>query len=161
MRLERAKGIEPSYAAWEAAVLPLNYARRISEFNRYFKKAVSGSCRQHLLDLLAAFFNKRLGRNVFDGGKSKAKTTRLLTRPQPFEQPHYIRLHIDRRNAPRSEALVARSPATMSALRQASASVATTHRGNLLRASTSASHLIVRTRLYTRSQRQLDRRRCS
>ena len=27
-RLERAKGIEPSYAAWEAAVLPLNYARR-------------------------------------------------------------------------------------------------------------------------------------
>src|ERR1700704_6521351 len=24
--LERAKGIEPSYAAWEAAVLPLNYA---------------------------------------------------------------------------------------------------------------------------------------
>src|SRR6516164_3412371 len=27
--LERAKGIEPSYAAWEAAVLPLNYARGI------------------------------------------------------------------------------------------------------------------------------------
>jgi hypothetical protein len=26
--LERAKGIEPSYAAWEAAVLPLNYARQ-------------------------------------------------------------------------------------------------------------------------------------
>jgi hypothetical protein len=26
--LERAKGIEPSYAAWEAAVLPLNYARK-------------------------------------------------------------------------------------------------------------------------------------
>src|SRR6478609_12179737 len=26
-RMERAKGIEPSYAAWEAAVLPLNYAR--------------------------------------------------------------------------------------------------------------------------------------
>lgn len=26
-KLERAKGIEPSYAAWEAAVLPLNYAR--------------------------------------------------------------------------------------------------------------------------------------
>ena len=25
--LERAEGIEPSYAAWEAAVLPLNYAR--------------------------------------------------------------------------------------------------------------------------------------
>ena len=28
--LERAKGIEPSYAAWEAAVLPLNYARDIN-----------------------------------------------------------------------------------------------------------------------------------
>ena len=28
--LERAKGIEPSYAAWEAAVLPLNYARTVS-----------------------------------------------------------------------------------------------------------------------------------
>ena len=26
-RLERVKGIEPSYAAWEAAVLPLNYTR--------------------------------------------------------------------------------------------------------------------------------------
>lgn len=25
--LKRTKGIEPSYAAWEAAVLPLNYAR--------------------------------------------------------------------------------------------------------------------------------------
>src|SRR4051794_22959411 len=27
-RLERVKGIEPSYAAWEAAVLPLNYTRK-------------------------------------------------------------------------------------------------------------------------------------
>jgi|HubBroStandDraft_5_1064220.scaffolds.fasta_scaffold131351_3 hypothetical protein len=26
-KLERAKGIEPSYEAWEASVLPLNYAR--------------------------------------------------------------------------------------------------------------------------------------
>jgi hypothetical protein len=25
--VERVKGIEPSYAAWEAAVLPLNYTR--------------------------------------------------------------------------------------------------------------------------------------
>ncbi len=25
--LERVKGIEPSYEAWEASVLPLNYAR--------------------------------------------------------------------------------------------------------------------------------------
>ncbi len=28
-RLERVKGIEPSYAAWEAAVLPLNYTRAL------------------------------------------------------------------------------------------------------------------------------------
>jgi hypothetical protein len=27
--LERAKGIEPSYEAWEASVLPLNYARAV------------------------------------------------------------------------------------------------------------------------------------
>jgi hypothetical protein len=27
MNLERVKGIEPSYEAWEAAVLPLNYTR--------------------------------------------------------------------------------------------------------------------------------------
>ena len=27
-RMERAKGIEPSYSAWEADVLPLNYTRR-------------------------------------------------------------------------------------------------------------------------------------
>ena len=25
--MERVKGIEPSYAAWEAAILPLNYTR--------------------------------------------------------------------------------------------------------------------------------------
>lgn len=25
--MERAEGIEPSYVAWEATVLPLNYAR--------------------------------------------------------------------------------------------------------------------------------------
>jgi hypothetical protein len=31
--LERVKGIEPSYAAWEAAVLPLNYTRFIGQLN--------------------------------------------------------------------------------------------------------------------------------
>jgi hypothetical protein len=30
--MERVKGIEPSYAAWEAAVLPLNYTRTPAEF---------------------------------------------------------------------------------------------------------------------------------
>ncbi len=28
--MERVKGIEPSYAAWEAAVLPLNYTRVVA-----------------------------------------------------------------------------------------------------------------------------------
>ena len=28
--LERVMGIEPTYAAWEAAVLPLNYTRVVS-----------------------------------------------------------------------------------------------------------------------------------
>ena len=32
--MERVKGIEPSYAAWEAAVLPLNYTRAGALFTR-------------------------------------------------------------------------------------------------------------------------------
>ena len=31
LEMERVKGIEPSYAAWEAAVLPLNYTRRVAK----------------------------------------------------------------------------------------------------------------------------------
>jgi hypothetical protein len=31
--MERVKGIEPSYAAWEAAVLPLNYTRIAKELS--------------------------------------------------------------------------------------------------------------------------------
>ena len=33
--MERVKGIEPSYEAWEAAVLPLNYTRAGLEFYRH------------------------------------------------------------------------------------------------------------------------------
>lgn len=33
--LERATGIEPALSAWEAEVLPLNYAREASDTNRY------------------------------------------------------------------------------------------------------------------------------
>jgi hypothetical protein len=40
-KLERAKGIEPSYAAWEAAVLPLNYARSMPAFERVRPNASS------------------------------------------------------------------------------------------------------------------------
>ena len=32
--MERVKGIEPSYEAWEAAVLPLNYTRDANQFTR-------------------------------------------------------------------------------------------------------------------------------
>ena len=32
--MERVKGIEPSYAAWEAAVLPLNYTRDDLDFTQ-------------------------------------------------------------------------------------------------------------------------------
>jgi hypothetical protein len=31
--MERVKGIEPSYEAWEAAVLPLNYTRIRRDFS--------------------------------------------------------------------------------------------------------------------------------
>jgi hypothetical protein len=30
IKLERVKGIEPSYSAWEAAALPLSYTRAVS-----------------------------------------------------------------------------------------------------------------------------------
>src|SRR5438132_12096397 len=51
---ERVKGIEPSCAAWEAAVLPLNYTRmRIFDFRltivigslKQFKSSLVGECR--------------------------------------------------------------------------------------------------------------------
>lgn len=38
--LERAKGIEPSYRAWEALVLPLNYARTMKR-ERHYKRCAS------------------------------------------------------------------------------------------------------------------------
>ena len=42
--LERAKGIEPSYAAWEAAVLPLNYAREIKDLTLVDNQSCCHSC---------------------------------------------------------------------------------------------------------------------
>ncbi len=39
---ERVKGIEPSYAAWEAAVLPLNYTRvRVANKRDYCQETMS------------------------------------------------------------------------------------------------------------------------
>jgi hypothetical protein len=46
-QMERVKGIEPSYAAWEAAVLPLNYTRilfvlsKLYPFSRTLKNRLS------------------------------------------------------------------------------------------------------------------------
>ena len=40
VEVERVKGIEPSYAAWEAAVLPLNYTRMGSNRNGPARTAV-------------------------------------------------------------------------------------------------------------------------
>ncbi len=35
-KLERVKGIEPSFSAWEADVLPLNYTRKMYCFHRFY-----------------------------------------------------------------------------------------------------------------------------
>jgi hypothetical protein len=55
-KLERVKGIEPSYEAWEAAVLPLNYTREAGivvfscglSFAVYFLPALAPACRSNL-----------------------------------------------------------------------------------------------------------------
>ena len=39
---QRVKGIEPSCAAWEAAVLPLNYTRILEEVNSERFREVNG-----------------------------------------------------------------------------------------------------------------------
>src|ERR1700730_14697887 len=35
-KLERVKGIEPSYSAWKAAALPLSYTRTFNHLCRYY-----------------------------------------------------------------------------------------------------------------------------
>ena len=35
--MERVKGIEPSYEAWEAAVLPLNYTRTAAHYRHVLR----------------------------------------------------------------------------------------------------------------------------
>ncbi len=42
--LERVKGIEPSYAAWEAAVLPLNYTRVAADSSRFGGRGANAVC---------------------------------------------------------------------------------------------------------------------
>ena len=57
-QLERVKGIEPSYAVWETAVLPLNYTRKVTTIIASQGDSLDGPrlrryCRRQLLpDLL-------------------------------------------------------------------------------------------------------------
>lgn len=50
-------GVEPTYAAWEAAVLPMNYSRIDSVYyNSSFGKMQDENCRRpHFLSLLDKF----------------------------------------------------------------------------------------------------------
>ncbi len=48
LSLERAKGIEPSYRAWEALVLPLNYARVESDWH-YSAISLAGKIKHGLI----------------------------------------------------------------------------------------------------------------
>ena len=57
MSLERVKGIEPSYEAWEAAVLPLNYTR--SSAGVYGSCPLSGACRVAVEGMQYARANSR------------------------------------------------------------------------------------------------------
>ena len=55
-RLERVKGIEPSYEAWEAAVLPLNYTRS----RRHSRRAGRGAAASPIRDSLHASVEHRV-----------------------------------------------------------------------------------------------------
>jgi hypothetical protein len=59
--LERAKGIEPSYAAWEAAVLPLNYARSFNALHLAEKTQTLLRHRNRKLECLPAEGKARTG----------------------------------------------------------------------------------------------------
>jgi hypothetical protein len=56
--VERVKGIEPSYAAWEAAVLPLNYTRVFLALLRPSPDAASHVFREAEVRGLSVFFHK-------------------------------------------------------------------------------------------------------
>ena len=42
--MERVKGIEPSYAAWEAAILPLNYTRFVKTKEKFMRTILIWQC---------------------------------------------------------------------------------------------------------------------
>ena len=74
--LERAKGIEPSYAAWEAAVLPLNYARKINDLARVARPNVLQNVLHFPLALVRRFRAK--GKPRLPGLSSHAQITEAL-----------------------------------------------------------------------------------
>ena len=95
--LERAKGIEPSYAAWEAAVLPLNYARLISKGNQGLGEGVSLLTEgQFGADLVAG--RLRPHHNVWrdgikHGGNGREQRTALIGHCEAFGlwcRPHLL-----------------------------------------------------------------------
>ena len=55
--LERVKGIEPSYRAWEASVLPLNYTRRSYLFVFIKKNFLSTCFSLFFINLAWRYFN--------------------------------------------------------------------------------------------------------
>ena len=81
--LERVKGIEPSYAAWEAAVLPLNYARKrtVSDFWLRFGSVIivqlSANCKSSSLWLddperLVSDSLRHIGEHVRVGSRARS-----------------------------------------------------------------------------------------
>ncbi len=60
--MERVKGIEPSYAAWEATVLPLNYTRLFVSGEDICKTVLSSS-ELHNLTIITRHFRIKLFSN--------------------------------------------------------------------------------------------------
>src|SRR5690606_29230830 len=58
--VERVKGIEPSYAAWEAAVLPLNYTRIEEVILAQTKQGSGRIVRPSFSPEIAAMFLRRI-----------------------------------------------------------------------------------------------------
>jgi hypothetical protein len=61
--LERAAGIEPAYSAWEADVLPLNYARMLLKEGNNFSPSPSLFCmfstESYMLPVVGGLFQPR------------------------------------------------------------------------------------------------------
>ena len=58
--MERVKGIEPSWSAWEADVLPLNYTRGADLDNNYSKNRFSIHLKDYALPQCTSIIRKRI-----------------------------------------------------------------------------------------------------